>query len=76
MLELCHCYLSGVFEVCIFVKDLMNFVLDLSLQVKILQKLGNHFLNVLRFPLLLDNLILNGLLDLPENVRVFNVVKD
>ena len=68
--------LGTVSKVSVLVQDFVYFVLDLRFQIQIDQQLGDKLRDVLGFTFRLHYLVLDGLLDLPEYVAVFNVFED
>lgn len=68
--------LAGFFEVAVFVKKLVDLVLDLGLKVEFFHKPGNVFTDFARLALTLDNFFLDSLLDGPKSVAIFDILKD
>eukprot|EP00356_Strombidium_inclinatum_P011690 CAMPEP_0170485430 /NCGR_PEP_ID=MMETSP0208-20121228/4707_1 /TAXON_ID=197538 /ORGANISM="Strombidium inclinatum, Strain S3" /LENGTH=153 /DNA_ID=CAMNT_0010759087 /DNA_START=1254 /DNA_END=1715 /DNA_ORIENTATION=+ len=75
--ELCEGDLASFFEGAILIQDFMNLVLDFSLKVQVLQQTRDHFGNVLSLGVLrFQDLVLDHLLDGPEDIRILDVFED
>lgn len=54
----------------------MHFVLDFGLQVEFFEQARNLLLDICYLATALHDLILNGFLDCPESVAVFDILED
>lgn len=77
ILELGCSDLTGLFEVAVFIKSLVNFILYLGFQVQVFQQPWNHLADFLRFGLPIPyNLFFNCFFDGPEHIGILDFFED
>ena len=77
VLELGSSDLTRLFEITVFIKSLMNFVLDFSFKIKFLEKSRNHLTYLLCFSLSIPhNFFFDSLFNAPKDIAVLDFLED